>query len=399
MSSHESIDATLAAVDAPVPTGQGRSGHRPRLGRPGWAYALRRALKEFSVDNGPYLSAMLTHFTVLSLSPILLAIFSVASLILTRNAETVASLVADLTTRYVPADYRGLVVGLVSMITGSATGGAIALLIALATAVWSASGYVTAFSHCLNTLYGRAEGRGMLRLTVTMLLVSLVTLSGVVLILLSLALNAPLVSGLLGPVAEPLGLTAQLDFLLTTFLPIWAWVKWLVVLVLVIALVAVLFYFTPNVQKPRFTWLSPGSVVAIIGIAAAGGLLWTYLTRFAGYSLYGAVSAGIALLFALWLINTMLLLGAEVDVELERARELQAGIEAESMIQLPPRSTAKAEKMKQSRDRLESRGRELRLSHPQGDPTDDSDASPPTGTEGSDQGGTRRESSEDSAEA
>ncbi len=371
MSSHERNDPMSEASDTPTPEpsgaippdGDARPGRPPRLERSGWTYALKRAGKEFSATRGSDLAAMLTHFTVLSLAPVLLAIFSVVSLILTSNADTVTSLVADLTTRYVPVDYQRPVEDLVIMITGSATGSTIALIIAVATGLWSSFGYVTAFSRCMNTMYGREEGRGLFRHTATMLLVSLALLTGVVLVLVSLALNRSIVSGLLGPVAEPLGLGTLLDFLLTTFLPVWDWAKWLVVLALMTTLVAVLYHFTPNVRRPRFTWVSPGSVVAIVGTAVTGMLLWTYLTRFARYSLYGALGAAIGLLFALWLINTVLLLGAEVDAEVERARELQAGIEAEEHIQLPPWSTAGAGKVKQSRDRLEAAGRKLRLSH------------------------------------
>ena len=362
MSSHEPIEATVEAADR-SPALDAKPEHRPRLGRRSWRYALTRAIKEFSADGGTDLAAMLTHFTVLSLAPVLLGILSVVSLILTSNTETVTWLVADLTTRYVPADYQELVVNLIRTIMGSYTGSLIALTLAIATALWSSSGYVQAFSRCMNAIYGREEGRGLLKRTGAMLLVALVMLAGVVLILVSLALNHPIVSGLLGPIAEPLGLSGLLDFLLRTFLPVWTWAKWLVILAVAIAVVAVLYYFTPNVRKPKFTWFSPGSVVAIAGIGTASLLLWLYLTRFAGYSAYGAVSTAIAALFVLWAFNIMLLLGAEVDAEVERVRELQAGIEAEVDIQLPPRSMAKVEKMKASRERLESTGRELRLSH------------------------------------
>ncbi|QGF22622.1 YihY/virulence factor BrkB family protein [Raineyella fluvialis] len=360
MSSHEPVDTTPEASGAPA--AGAKPGRPPRLEPSDWAYALKRALKEFSAASGIDLSAMLTHFTVLSLAPVLLAIFSVVSLILTSKAATLTSLVADLTTLYVPVDYQRPVADLVTMITGSASGSAIALTIAVATGLWSSFGYVTAFSRCMNTMYGREEGRGLLRHTGTMLLVSLAMLAGVVLILVSLALNQPIVSGLLGPIAEPLGLGRLLDFLLTTFLPVWAWAKWVVVLALMTTLVTLLYYFTPNVRRPRFTWISPGSVIAVLGIAVAGLLLWTYLTRFARYSLYGAIGAVIGLVFALWLVNTVLLVGAEVDAEVERARELVSGIAAEEHIQLPPRSTVRVAKMQESRDRLASTGRERRLS-------------------------------------
>lgn len=337
--------------------------HPRRLTRSAWAYAIRRALREYGADDGTYLAATLTHFSLLSLSPVLLAIFSIVSLVLDRNAETAFWLVAELTVQYVPADYQRLVSGLVRIITGSASGGAIALALALATGLWSSSGYVTAFSHCTNTIYDAVEGRGRLHRSGTILLLALAMLAGIALIVVSLVLTPALVTGLLGPVAGPLRLTEELDFLLTTFLPIWGWVKWLIVLVVLVSIVALLYHFSPNVRPRRFHWLSPGTVVAVLGIAGAALLLWTYLSRLAGYSLYGAVGVAIALVFALWLGNAMLLLGAEVDAEVERARQLQAGLEAESRIQLPPRSTATADKPDQVRSRLEERGRRLRLAH------------------------------------
>lgn len=361
MSSHEPSDTTPEAAGTPPPGSGAGPPRRPRLGRAGWAYALKRARKEFSADSGIDLSAMLTHFTLLSLAPVLLAIFSVVALILTSRATSVTSLVADLTSHYVPADYQRPAANLVTMITGSASGSGIALVVAIGTGVWSSFGYVTAFSRCMNAMYGLEEGRGVLRHTRTMLLVALAMLTGVVVILFSLVLNRPIVAGLLGPVAQPLRLGPLLNFLLTTFLPVWAWAKWLVVLAVMTALVALLYHYTPNVRT-RFTWISPGSVVALVGMAVAALLLWTYLTRFARYSLYGALGAVIGLVFALWLVNTVLLLGAEVDAEIERARELVSGIEAEATIQLPPRSTARTAKTRRSQERLEADGRDLRLS-------------------------------------
>ena len=117
-----------------------------------------------------------------------------------------------------------------------------------------------------------------------MLLTTLAMLVGVVLILVALALNETLVSGILGPIAEPLGLGGTLTFLTDTFLPVWAWVKWPVILALVVALIAVLYYFTPNVKPPKFTWMSLGSLIAIIGIALAGVVLYIYFTFIGSYS-------------------------------------------------------------------------------------------------------------------
>lgn len=360
MPAQDNIDRTLAAADAPPPDSDAKPDSPPHLAGGSWKYALKRAAKEFSGDGGTDLAAMLTYYTVLSLAPALLAVFSIISLVFANNADTVTSLVEDLVVTYVPADYQDLVVNLVETLTGSATGGIIALVIGIATALWSASAYVKAFSRSMNMIYEREEGRGLVKQTGTMLLVTLVLLLGVVVILASIALNETLVSGLLGPIAEPLGLGGALDFLVGTFLPIWAWVKWPVILALVIVMVAVLYYFTPNVRQPKFSWVSLGSVVAILGIAVAAVVLSVYLAQFAGYSSYGAIGTVMALLFVLWVFNIMLLLGAEVDAEVERARQLQAGIEAEANIQLPPRGTKKVEKMRDTRDELREEGRTLR---------------------------------------
>lgn len=360
MPSDDYIDDTLEAVDAPAPDSDRKPDDPPSLTGSSWWYAIKRAVREFSSDGGTDLAAMLTYYTVLSMAPTLLAVFSLVSLFLASNSEAVTTMVDEFTQEYVPADYQAPVVDMVQTVTGSAAGGTIALIIGIATALWSASAYVKAFSRCANIVYGREEGRGLIKQTGTMLLTTLAMLVGLVLILISLALNETLVSGLLGPIAEPLGLSGVVNFLMGSFLPVWAWLKWPVILILVILLVAVLYYFTPNVRPPKFRWISIGSVVAIVGIGIAAIALYFYLAYFAGYSSYGAIGAVMALLFALWIFNIMLLIGLEVDVEVERARELQGGIVAEENIQLPPRDISKVKKARDTQAQLEDEGQALR---------------------------------------
>lgn len=362
MSSRDPIDATLDAADAPAPDHDAKPDDPPKLQGSSWKYAFKRALKEFGSDHGTDLAATLTYFMVLSLAPALLAIFSIISLVLANNAQTVTRLIDDIV-QLVPEDAQPLVGNLVETMTDSATGGVIALIIGVATAVWSASAYVKAFSRCMNVVYGIEEGRGFVKQTATMLLITVSLLVGVVLILVSIALNDALVTGVLGPLAEPLGLGGLLAFMTQTFLPIWAWAKWPVMLAIVILMIALLYYLAPNLQQPKFTWVSIGSVVAIVGIAIASVALSIYFALSSGYSAYGAIGGVMALLFALWIFNIVLLLGAEVDAEVERARQLQAGIAAEATIQLPPRGTKKVEKMAASRDDLEAEGRALRAQH------------------------------------
>lgn len=363
MSGDENINRTLEAEDAPAPDSDEKPDSPPDLDKKAWSYGVKRAVKEFVADGGTDLAAMLTYYTALSLAPAVLAIFSLASLVLASNADQVTSLTENLVSENVPADYRNLVTDLINTAAGSAGGGAIALIISIAVALWSSSAYVKAFGRCSNLIYERAEGRGFVKKTGTMLLTTLAMIVGVMLILVSLALNQSLVSSLLGPIAEPLGLTSVLNFLTETFLPIWTWVKWPVIIALIIVMIAVLYYFSPNIRMPKFRWVSLGSVIAIIGIGVAAVGLYFYFAYAAGYSSYGAIGSVMALLFALWVFNIMLIFGVEVEAEAERARELQSGIVAEESIQLPPRDTAKVHKQKEKRDETVEEGRELRQRH------------------------------------
>jgi membrane protein len=108
-------------------------------------------------------------------------------------------------------------------------------------------------------------------------------------------------------------------------------------------MVATLYYVAPNVKQPRFRLLSPGGIAAVlIWIAASAGFA-LYVANFGSYNkTYGSLAGVIVFLMWLWITNVALLFGAELDAELERERELKAGVPAEDEIQLPARVEAKA---------------------------------------------------------
>ena len=357
------VDATLEAAKID-PDQRAERLKGVKLDGAGWKYALTRALKEFGNDGGTDLAAKLTYYLVLSLAPSLLAVFSILSLVLASNRGAIDDLLGELT-GLVPSDYQPLVTNLVTTMSDSAGsgGGIIALIIGIATALWSASAYVKAFNRSANTVYGYEEGRGLVKLTLTNLLTTLILIVGIVVVLLSLALNRSLVDGFLQPIAGPLGMTGVVNFLSDTFLPVWAWVKWPVVVLILLLLIATLYYTTPNVQKPRFHLFGPGNIVALVGMVLAAVALSVYFTQFAGYSAYGAIGTIMALLFALWIFNIVLLLGLEVDAEVERARQLEAGLPAEARVQLPPKDVAGVEKRAEKQTAVEERGYELRAVH------------------------------------
>ena len=336
------------------------SGRRPRLSSHGWRYVSGRVMREFWLGGGTDLAAKLTFFTVLSFAPTILAVYSLATLVLANNAALVGQLTDDLITGYVPGEYRDSVRTIVDTVIGSQTGGMVGVAVGVGIALWSASAYVRAFSRTANTVWDQIEGRSLPRLWATMFLLTAALIIGIVGILVSLMLNETVVNATLGRLAEPLHLGDTLDFLLGVFLPVWRWVKWPVVLGLTAMLIAVLYYFTPNVRQDRFRWLSTGAFVALLGLMLVSGGFWVYLSYFTAMSSYGAIGTILTSLFALWGANVALVLGMKVDAEIERARQLKEGRSAEREIDLPPRSTRQVERTEARRERLEERGRDLR---------------------------------------
>ncbi|UQN30100.1 YihY/virulence factor BrkB family protein [Brachybacterium kimchii] len=338
-----------------------------RLKRPAIMYMIKRVLSEFGRDGGTDQAAKLTYFMVLSIAPMLLAVFSLAALVLSSIKDQIAKLVTDAVMNSGlgqqlgdPDTLKTLVNTTLQSLMGKASGGIIALVIGIAVALWSASAYVKAFSRVANRIYEIPEGRNPVRFNLGMLAVTAGLVIGLLVIGISFMLNATIAESLLRPIAEPLHMTGFVEFLVTSFLPLWAWLKWPVIVVLMFVLVSVLYWAAPNIAKP-FRLISPGGVFAIIGIAVAAVVLSIYMSTFASYSSYGAIGGVMAILFALWVMNIVIILGAEVDAEYERAKELQAGLPAENGFEVPMRGEKGAEKKEAKYEKVVDAGRDLRL--------------------------------------
>jgi membrane protein len=144
---------------------------------------------------------------------------------------------------------------------------------------------------------------------------------------------------------------------------VWDIAKWPVILAIVVVIVALLYYATPNVEPPKFRWISVGALVAILVWLIASAAFGFYVANFASYNkTYGALAGVIVFLLWLWITNLALLFGAELDAELERGRELQAGLPAEETLQLPARDTRKIDKAATKDEAEVERGRRLRSS-------------------------------------
>ena len=348
MATHDASESSTAkARQAPDPNDSRKPDSPKDLDKPNWKYIAKKTLREFSKDQCPDLAASLTYYAVLSLFPAILALVSLIGIFGDPQKTTDALL--QIVSGFAPAETVNTVSGTVSELANAPAAG-LTLVLGLATALWSASGYVGAFGRAMNRVYEVDEGRAFVKLRGTMLAVTLLSVVIIALLAGMLVLS--------GPVAEAVG---GLIGLSGVFLTIWNIAKWPVMVALIIVIIAVLYYATPNVKQPKFKWMSLGSGIALFVFLLASLGFGFYVGNFGNYNkTYGALGGVIVMLLWLWILNMSLLFGAEFDAEMERGRQLQAGIEAEETIQLPPRDTKKSEKLQKQEDEDIQHGRELR---------------------------------------
>ncbi len=327
------------------------------LTKPSWGYVLKKTAREFSKDQCTDLAAALTYYAVLALFPAFIALLSIVGLV-SDGPKTVDTLLDIL--RQIGAGTAVDTIGptLQKMAAADQAAG-FAFVLGLATALWSASGYVGAFGRAMNRMYEIREGRPFWKLRPVQLLVTLIGLVLVAAVAVALVVT--------GPAADAVGNALGIG---STAVTVWNIAKWPVILAAVVLVVAILYYATPNVKQPKFRWISVGALLAIVVWIIASALFGFYVANFSSYNkTYGALAGVVVFLLWLWITNLALLFGAELDSELERGRELQAGIEAEKTVQLPPRDTRNIEKADAKEAKDVERGRELRESR--GAPKDD----------------------------
>lgn len=325
----------MARNTAPDPDDPRKPDDPTDLTKPSWQYTLKKTLREFSSDQCTDLAAGLTYHAVLAVFPAILAIVSILGLFGEGQAtvDQVMKVLGNVGSNQVVDLLKGPINGLVR-----SPAAPLAFIVGVLGALWSASGYVGSFGRAMNRIYGIREGRPIWKLRPTMLGVTVTTV-----VLLVIGLLA-LVSG---PLARSFGDVIGLGDAAALVLSI---VQWPILLVIAVVIIAVLYYWSPNVKQPKFTWVSGGSIIALlIWIIASVGFGF-YVGNFSNYNAtYGSLGGVIVFLLWIWITNNALLFGAEFDAEIERGRELQAGIKAEEDIQLPERDTRQTEKQDEKR--------------------------------------------------
>ncbi|HEY9263506.1 MAG TPA: YihY/virulence factor BrkB family protein [Mycobacterium sp.] len=339
------------AVDerAPDPDDPRKPDSPTDLTKPSVFYVLRKTAREFGKDQCTDLAAALTYYAVLSIFPALVVMVSLLGVFGQgkRTTDALLELVGDVA----PGSTVDTLRAPIQQLVESPSAG-FALVVGILGAVWSASGFVGAFGRAMNRIYEIDEGRPVWKLRPIQLLI---TLGGLV-----LAAAAAFLIAVSGPVASAVGSAIGVGDVALT---VWSIARWPVIVIFMVLAVAILYYATPNVQQPKFRWMSVGAGVAIITWVLASVLFGVYVSNFGSYNkTYGALAGVIVFLLWLWITNLALLFGAELDAELERGRQLQAGIPAERNLQLPPRDTRVTEKNAAKDEEAVRRARKLRQS-------------------------------------
>jgi membrane protein len=320
----------MAKQSAPVQerVNEDRAPDQPtQLPKRAWPTVLKRTVKEYKADNLPDLAAALTYYGVLAIFPMLIVLVSILGLI----GNSVTQPLIDNLGKVAPGAAKQIFTSAITNIQSNQGTAGVLVIVGLAGALWSASGYVGAFMRASNVIWDVEEGRPIWKTIPVRLGVTVVTL----LLLTAGAIAVTFTGGLARQVGNVIGVGS-------TAVQIWDIAKWPVLIILVAVMLAILYYAAPNVKQPGFHWVTPGGLLAVLLWLVVSALFAFYVANFSSYNkTYGALASVIVFLVWLWITNTVILLGAELNAELERARQIEGGLPADREPYLPPRSQPK----------------------------------------------------------
>jgi membrane protein len=315
----------------------------PNLDRPGYdretgTFAtLKRTWKEFSQDNLTDWAAALTYYGVLALFPALIALVSIVGVVFspTQITDALNQIVGQLGPASAMETLRGPIEGIAG--GGSKTG--IMLIVGVVAALWAASGYVGAFMRASNIMYEVDEGREIWKLRPLQMFVTLLMI-----LLIALAAVAVVVTG---PVAEAVGSAIGVG---DTAVTVWNIAKWPVLVAIVMLMLSVLYYASPNAKVGRFRFITAGAIVAVVVWLVASAAFAFYVANFGSYDkTYGSLAGVVVFLVWLYISNVAILFGAQLNAERERSEQIEKGVPgAERDLRLAERDKPSEKQKKQT---------------------------------------------------
>ena len=279
----------------------------------GWWQALKRTAQKFSENELMSEAASVTFYALLSLFPAVTAIVSIYGLFADRS--TIEGQL-DNAAALIPSGGMEIIRDQVHRLTQApASGLGIGAVIGLLTALWSANAGTKALLSAMNDVYGEREGRGFVKVTLTSLAF---TVGGIVMVLLGLGLIVVVPLAL-----EWFGLGGIVDTVVKV-------ARWPAAMLVLIPALALIYRFGPSRNLARWRWVSWGGAIAALGwIGLSVGFSW-YVAHFGNYNkTYGSLGAMIGFMTWIWLSTTVVLLGAQLNAELETqtARDSTVGAE------------------------------------------------------------------------
>jgi membrane protein len=289
---------------------------------------LVRAGKRLLADNGTMLASALAYSTFFAIPSVLLVVVGVFTLL--AGPQTIAALMGHFS-HVMPSQATHLLGGSLQRLDQHPSTGVAMTIVGFVLAVWATTGAMTSYMTALNLAYERKDGRSFVRKR--LVAIELVAVIGFAFLLVAvLLIFGPalerLVASHAGPASSAVG---------------WIWwiAEWPILITGLLASFATLLYLGPDVAHPRWRFITPGSLFAtIVWLAASGGFA-AYTAMFGSYNkTWGSLAAVIIMLTWLWLAAIALLLGAEINAETERSRELRQGQPAERELLVPARSSS-----------------------------------------------------------
>lgn len=324
---------TMEPADGPPAPAPQPERHEPRLADPGltdlsrrdYVAIVKRAARESLDDGITDAAAALAYYLFLAIPAALLLTLGLFGLLAGPGA--VDTLVDKLGT-VAPAEAITLVRDSLDRLVANQGGSAALVSVGAVLALWTSVGAMTALMRALNRAYDRDETRGFVRERLTALAMVGLTLLALALVL-GLLVLGPHLAGWIG---EATGLENLVAW-------VWWTAQWPILLAGLLAAFAGILYLGPNVDHPRWRFLTPGAVLAVVVWLAASGLFAAYTSMLGSYNkTWGTAAAVVVTLVWLWLSGLALLIGAEVNAEAERSRELRQGESAERELQAPAKA-------------------------------------------------------------
>ncbi len=296
------------------------------LSRRDYVAMIRRAFKRFNSDHMTSIAAALAYYAFMAIPAALLVAVGVFSLFAGPGAITT---VIDKLSGILPGQATSLLEGSLKNLTQHHGTGIALLAVGSVLALWSVTGAMQNVMWAVNIAYQREDERGFVRRRLTALVMVAFALLAFALVFGLLVLGPPLSLW----VGSAVGAKSVVH-------TVWWAAQWPLLIGGLLLAFAGIMYFGPNVKHPRWTFLTIGSSIAIVIWLLGSAAFAFYVSKFGSYNkAWGSLAAVVVMLTWLWLSAVALLLGAEVNAEAERSRELRRGEPAERRLQAPAKAS------------------------------------------------------------